>query len=458
MQMLDTFDLSAGTPGAATCRESSRSTAATESKRADRSVSRDREPRGPDETTEFEDDLIGLTAACAASSPCADSNNVKSSERQGAQDESHGLTLSPMLVGCTSNMSTSVGSPHRGAENASSPTIVLPTGSFGSAMIADDATAMGETSSLDQTMPTTTDEFVRQALPAALAEESLRSLKISAPQEAGGPDANSQPNASLEWHVTSPTEVTLHDPSAPIVNDPARESLKVNDASPTQATAGPQTNESDGAAHNPLSRIAAALTAHEGAASRPDATSGDLDRDAQGSNQDSRSDGVDSLSADQAVVDTTTSLVTDNSTRSNPAPGASVTEQIFGEIATRVEMSHRDGRIDFRLRLDPPGMGTVHVRLTATEHSISAQVVADDPAAHRAIEGQLHTLRESLANLGVSLEQFGVAHDDGGSRGAWRWQHPEPQSTTSGLGPRSSMRNRKPPSSRPRAGEIDVVV
>ncbi len=67
----------------------------------------------------------------------------------------------------------------------------------------------------------------------------------------------------------------------------------------------------------------------------------------------------------------------------------------------------------------------VHVHLTATawDYSVSAQLIAEDPAARQVIERDLHTLRQSLAEMGVSLEQFGAVRDDGSSRGAWEWQN-----------------------------------
>jgi flagellar hook-length control protein FliK len=335
---------------------------------------------------------------------------------------------------------------------------VEPSGTAPTAENASIAVA-GVTTPTDPIQSKAPDEIGPPELPAALAEKTPDLIPKSGPEQAGQPDATTQDKVFGGQQLPLAREGTTFAPSAPGVTEGDAESLAGADASRAQVAGGLRTTETDGDATDHLWRIEAASTAARALENQSDAAAEDFGRDPRGSDRDTRSDGVDSLTTNHPLAtDPTTGPVAHTRNRSDSAPGATVAEQIFGEIATRVELSHRDGRIDFRLQLDPPGMGTVHVRLTATDYSVSAQLIAEDPAARQAIEEHLHTLRESLAGMGVSLEQFGAARDDGSSRGAWQWQQPAPPSATIGFSVPKSAKRQRSQSSRPTTGVIDVVV
>jgi flagellar hook-length control protein FliK len=101
-------------------------------------------------------------------------------------------------------------------------------------------------------------------------------------------------------------------------------------------------------------------------------------------------------------------------TNSRSAP--SVSEQLAREILARAELTQKDGRTDFRIRLEPPELGTVRIHLVAVDQTVSARVIASDEAARQAIEQQMHVLRQSLAEAGVTLKSFHVA----GSGPGWQ--------------------------------------
>lgn len=157
--------------------------------------------------------------------------------------------------------------------------------------------------------------------------------------------------------------------------------------------------------------------------------------------------------------DKSTGSVLSDPGRLETSPQGSVAEQILGEVAGRIEATHRDGKIDFRMRLDPPGLGTVHVQLIATDRSVSAQLIASDESARQALEGQWHNLRDSLARLGVTLQHSTVGRDGrSGSGGNWQGPHRESPAAPQSEG---SLRLARPTSERvlrPASGGIDVVV
>ena len=136
----------------------------------------------------------------------------------------------------------------------------------------------------------------------------------------------------------------------------------------------------------------------------------------------------------------------------------STLDQLAHEIAERSPECASSGRCEFRMRLNPPDLGTVQVHLTATENSVTATLVVGDESAGQLLESQVQALRESLARVGVSLERFDVAHGGGGARD--QWQRRDADAETEGTVPAWSRRRIRPISARapgPNVSRIDLV-
>lgn len=138
-----------------------------------------------------------------------------------------------------------------------------------------------------------------------------------------------------------------------------------------------------------------------------------------------------------------------------------ISEQLAGEIIARAEVSQREGRTDFHVRLDPPELGTVRVHLVAVEQTVSARIVASDETARQVLEQQVHALRQTLTEAGVTLKSFSVS---GGGltwhQGQGRWQQrpsePMPPYNSQGTA-RPSSRDAAVPTIAAAAGHIDTV-
>lgn len=167
---------------------------------------------------------------------------------------------------------------------------------------------------------------------------------------------------------------------------------------------------------------------------------------------------TDSWFAAQPQLNEAASPAGHHSPRPELGSGPSATEQVFGDIVSRLDLTRQDGRVDFRLQLDPPDLGAVHVHLTATENAISARLFVEDAKAHEAVASQLEGLRDSLADLGVSLTLLGFAGDGSGSRGARQWQRPDFPSAMSRTDVPKTPKHPGTARARPPRGVIDVVV
>jgi hypothetical protein len=102
-----------------------------------------------------------------------------------------------------------------------------------------------------------------------------------------------------------------------------------------------------------------------------------------------------------------------------------VVEQVATRLVAWADVTTKEGRTVFHLRLEPPELGAVHVHLSAANGAISAKLIAANEAAGQILQSQLHELRESLDKLGVSFASLDVSYDQGGSQGPT--QQPELQ-------------------------------
>ncbi len=130
--------------------------------------------------------------------------------------------------------------------------------------------------------------------------------------------------------------------------------------------------------------------------------------------------------------------LTANSAPVEPTPAAPprvspnappVAAQMCDAFVTHARVIVTGDTHEFQLRLDPPELGEVKVRVLATGDRIEARLVVSDDAVKRLIESQLPELRQRLEAAGVSVPTFDVSTDGGGKRadtGGDGWDHPEP--------------------------------
>ena len=141
----------------------------------------------------------------------------------------------------------------------------------------------------------------------------------------------------------------------------------------------------------------------------------------------------------------------------SPQASVPVAEQLGRALVTQANVVNHVGRTDFHLRLQPPQLGTVQIHLTATHDKVSARVVVAHEDTRQLIVGQVHQLRQSLADSGLVLGSFDVTRDGGGSSQGGYQQPPElpqPPATNSASPTVSTVA--KTPQSVPTDG-IDIL-
>jgi flagellar hook-length control protein FliK len=100
-----------------------------------------------------------------------------------------------------------------------------------------------------------------------------------------------------------------------------------------------------------------------------------------------------------------------------PGPGTGTADKIANAIASQAETLASDGHTTLHLQLDPPGLGSVRVHLSASDHAVSARLVVQDESTRQILESQVGLLRDKLQESGVTLGRFAVTRDGGGAPG-----------------------------------------
>jgi flagellar hook-length control protein FliK len=94
------------------------------------------------------------------------------------------------------------------------------------------------------------------------------------------------------------------------------------------------------------------------------------------------------------------------------APDSATTDQIVQAI----RMQFRNGIGDAVIRLKPEHLGEVSVSLRVEQQTVSATVHAEVPAVRQWLESQESSLRNSLSEQGLHLDEFAVHEEESGRR------------------------------------------
>jgi flagellar hook-length control protein FliK len=141
-----------------------------------------------------------------------------------------------------------------------------------------------------------------------------------------------------------------------------------------------------------------------------------------------------------------------------PAPAAapSPAAQVADAVVSHVQVSRKDGTVEFQMRLDPPDLGRVQVQLVSRGNEVHGQVIVASEAVRQVMESQLPELRQRLEAAGVNVQQFSVATDAGGGGGG-RSPYPADEPAAK-AGPLPAATAAARPRAAPTAGSLDVTV
>lgn len=93
-----------------------------------------------------------------------------------------------------------------------------------------------------------------------------------------------------------------------------------------------------------------------------------------------------------------------------------VEAQLRDAVVSQSRYVSSNGHTYMEVQLDPPELGTVRIQLSESEHGMRAKLVVANESTLRTIESELPTLRQSLADAGVSIDQFDLSQNNRGEQ------------------------------------------
>ena len=137
-----------------------------------------------------------------------------------------------------------------------------------------------------------------------------------------------------------------------------------------------------------------------------------------------------------------------------PAPlGAPGWDEAFGQ---RLVWHLGRGQTGVRIRVNPPELGHVEVRLTVHQDQASVHFSAPSPQVREAVEAALPRLREMLAETGIQLADAGVSAQDSGGHGDPRDPAPARTFAPGGSSPSVEEAGSAPVTVRAASGLLDL--
>lgn len=90
-------------------------------------------------------------------------------------------------------------------------------------------------------------------------------------------------------------------------------------------------------------------------------------------------------------------------------PLPQVERMVVQQMVDRIRVIHRNGGTqEIRMRLDPPELGHVHMRLEMDGNTVAARFTVESAVVKQALEANFAQLRDTLAEQGFKVEKFDV--------------------------------------------------
>ena len=115
----------------------------------------------------------------------------------------------------------------------------------------------------------------------------------------------------------------------------------------------------------------------------------------------------------------------------NPVPVQQFAEQMGRYLVKQFQLTQGNGISEAKLTLTPQHLGQVDIRIVMNNGVLTAQFVADNPAAKELLENQMAQLRASLHGQGLQVERLEVVQQSSAS-GEATFQHQEHRNSNSG--------------------------
>ncbi len=91
------------------------------------------------------------------------------------------------------------------------------------------------------------------------------------------------------------------------------------------------------------------------------------------------------------------------------APERVIEQKVIHQFVQAAKIQMTDGGANMTLRLDPPHLGVIHMNVSAQQGSVVASIQTSTEAARHALQSDLTSLRQSLADAGIAVDSINVS-------------------------------------------------
>ena len=82
--------------------------------------------------------------------------------------------------------------------------------------------------------------------------------------------------------------------------------------------------------------------------------------------------------------------------------------KIINQIANKMTVRTSGAQNEVQIRLDPPSLGTVRMKIITSGETVRTVIVAENPAVKQVIENNFNQLRDAMGEQGLKLDSFTV--------------------------------------------------
>ncbi len=90
-----------------------------------------------------------------------------------------------------------------------------------------------------------------------------------------------------------------------------------------------------------------------------------------------------------------------------------IDKAVISQIVEKAAIFIRGEKNEIKIHLDPPSLGSVHIKVSMESNNMKATMVADTPLVKEVIESNLGDLKRSLSDSGIKVDQFSVLVGNG---------------------------------------------
>ena len=103
--------------------------------------------------------------------------------------------------------------------------------------------------------------------------------------------------------------------------------------------------------------------------------------------------------------DSVSTVGTENTSQSSKT---ALSNTVINQIVENAQIIVKGDKKEIKIHLDPPSLGSIHMKVTMESNSMKVTAIADTPYVKEVIESNLNELKRSLADSGIKVEQFSV--------------------------------------------------